>query len=315
MENLFFSAGISEKEISHKIIPVVDRKYFPIAKELIQTAKESIYVSMYVVKGGKKVHDLIKQLRKAANKGIKIRILLGKEEDCQLAISPLRDLKNIEIKSGSAIKTIHNKIIIADKKIILIGSTNWTEKSLGYANEANVIINNKEIAEYFQKYLNYLWKDPSKDISPFKNFEGEIIPLIDRQYFHTVKEMMEKSTERIYVMVYGFGLSKAGNILADEIVKARKRGVETRVLLDNEPRINSNTIQYFKKNYVEARFNKKGVTTHSKVVIIDDAVILGATNWSCEILQKWHNTDILIKEKGIVEFFMNYFEEKFSSGR
>lgn len=42
---------------------------------------------------------------------------------------------------------------------------------------------------------------------------------------------------------------------------------------------------------------------------------IGATNWSCEILQKWHNTDILIREKGIVEFFMNYFEEKFSSGR
>lgn len=311
---------ISKKGISHRVIPVVDREYFPIAKKLIQGAEKSIYISMFVVQRGKKVSGLIKQLRESANRGVKIRMLLGKKlQNFQLAITLLKSLDNIETKVGSPTRLIHNKIIITDKKIILIGSTNWTEKSLGYANEANVRLENKAVAEYFEEYLEYLWKDSSKDISPFKSFEGEIIPLVDRQYFDTVKEMMKEATKRIYVMVYGFELSKKENIkgdmLADEIIKARNRGVETKVLLDKSKWLNRIAIEYFEKNDVAARFYNKDIINHAKVVIIDDAVILGATNWSRRILEEYHNTDILMKERGIVEFFMNYFEKKFSNGK
>ena len=76
--------------------------------------------------------------------------------------------------------------------------------------------------------------------------------------------------------------------------------------------MNSKTIEYFKENGVEARFGSKDIITHSKVVVIDDAVILGATNWSYSGLAQWHNTDILIRKKEIVDFFVNYFEEKFN---
>jgi len=72
-------------------------------------------------------------------------------------------------------------------------------------------------------------------------------------------------------------------------------------------------IDYFRKNGVEARLDSKDTITHSKVVVIDDAVILGATNWSYSGLKEWHNTDILISKREIVDFFINYFEEKFNS--
>ena len=77
--------------------------------------------------------------------------------------------------------------------------------------------------------------------------------------------------------------------------------------------MNSETIEYFKRNGVDARVDGKNIITHSKVVIIDDAVILGATNWSYTGLEKWHNADILIKKREIVDFFVNYFEKKFNS--
>ncbi|MCK4330815.1 hypothetical protein KAX02_13340 [candidate division WOR-3 bacterium] len=319
------NTDISEIEISYKVVPIVDREYFPVAKKLIQEAEKSVSISMFVVKSGMKVDTLIKELENAAERGVKVKILLEDNiEENQFMINSLNGIKNIDIKFDSPQKTTHNKIIIIDENIILIGSTNWTESSLSYANEANVIINDKEIAEYFQEYFNFLWKDSSKDISSFKNFQGEIMPIIDRQYFDTVNGMMRKATKRIFVMVYGFKLTwseeSKGDMLADEIVKAKKRGVKTKVLLEKSGfnewlnRMNSETIEYFKENDVEARFDNENIITHSKVVIIDDVVILGATNWSYSGLEKWHNTDILIKEKGIVEFFLNYFEEKFSKG-
>ncbi len=318
--------NIYKKGVLPKIVPVVDRQYFPAVLKLIQEAKKSVSISMFVVKSGMKVDILIKELKNAATRGVKVKILVeNKIESNQFIINSLNGIKNIEIKFDFSRKTTHNKIIIIDGYIILIGSTNWTESSLGYANEANVIINDREIAEYFQEYFNYLWKDSSKDIFPFKNFKDEIIPIIDRQYFEVVNRMMGKATNRIFVMVYGFKLTWGGNnkgdILANEIVKAKKRGVETKVLLErsnfNERLniMNRHTIKYFKERGVESRVDDEDVITHAKVIVIDDAVILGATNWSYSGLEKWHNTDVLIKEKRIVEYFVNYFEEKFSNGR
>lgn len=314
---LFF--GLSE--ILSKTIPVVDREYLPSAQRIIRESQESISIAMFVAKRGEKVDTLIKELKKAAERGVKIEILLDDRLAAnQLTIKSLRE-KNIEAKFDSPKKTTHNKIIISDKKIALIGSTNWTEMSLGYANEANVIIEDSKIAKYLQEYFDYLWKNSSKDISPFKSFRGETIPIIDREYFDVIQATMKKAKKKIWVMVYGFKLSSSENtradILANEMIRAKKRGVEVKVILEKSDfnewlnRMNGKTIEYFKENGIEARFDKEDVITHAKVVIIDDAVFLGSTNWSYGGLELWHNSDILIKNKKIVDFFVNYFEEKF----
>ncbi len=320
------NANIYDGETSSRIIPITNREYFPTAKRIIQQADKSISISMFVVKKGEKVNSLIEELKKTADRGVKIKILLENSiEDNRSIITSLKNMENIEIKFDSPQKTTHNKIIIIDGNIILIGSTNWTESSLSYANEANVIINDRAIAQYFQQYFDYLWKDSSKDISPFENFKGEIIPIIDRQYCDIVSEMMKKATKRILVMVYGFKLTNngdtKGDILAEEIVDAKKRGVNTKVLLEKSDfnewlnKMNNETIEYFKENGVEATLDSENTITHSKIVIIDDAVILGSTNWSYSGLEMWHNTDVLIKDTKIVEFFVNYFNAKFSDGK
>ncbi len=94
-------------------------------------------------------------------------------------------------------KTTHNKMLIVDGETVLIGSTNWTDSSLGTANEANVIINNQEIAAYLEEFFDKLWLDSSRDISPGKSFPGEIVPLLDRQYFDAVYEAMKTAQKRI----------------------------------------------------------------------------------------------------------------------
>ena len=305
-------------QASSRIIPVVDREYFPYAQRVIRESKKSISIAMFVAKRGEKVDTLIKELTKAAERGVKIKILLDDHLAAnQVTIKYLRE-KNIEAKFDSPEKTSHNKIIISDEKTVLLGSTNWTGMSLSYANEANVMIKDRKIAEYFQEYFDYLWKNSSKDISPFKSFRGEIVPLIDREYFDLVQATMKKAKKKILVMVYGFKLSSSGNtradLLADEMIKARKRGVKIKVILEKSDfnewlnRMNSKTIEYFKENGIEARLNNEDVITHAKVVIIDDTVFLGSTNWSYGGLELWHNSDILIRNKKIVDFFVDYFE-------
>jgi phosphatidylserine/phosphatidylglycerophosphate/cardiolipin synthase-like enzyme len=82
---------------------------------------------------------------------ILVRILLDDNiAHNQRTVNSLKGIKNIEIKLDSPQKTTHNKMLIVDGETVLIGSTNWTDSSLGSADEANVIINNKEIAAYLQ---------------------------------------------------------------------------------------------------------------------------------------------------------------------
>jgi len=247
-------------EILDEIVPVVDRDYFPAAKKLIEEAKKSICISMFVMKRGKRpsnfVNLLTEELKNAAQRGVKIRILLDDKNADEPTVAFLKGVRNIEIKLDSPQKTTHNKILIIDEDAILIGSTNWTKKSIGHTNEANVVVKDKEVAEHFQEYFDRLWKDSSKEIALFKNFSGNIIPLIDRQYSGIVKERMSKATQRIFVMVYGYKLSDTGgkkaegDILADEIIKATRRGVETKVLLEKSnfreelTKMNQATIDY-----------------------------------------------------------------------
>ena len=312
------------EEITASIIPIVDREYFPEAQKLIEKAKKSISLSMFVVKRGNMVNLLIKEIEKSARRGVEVRILLDDNiAHNQRTVNSLKGIKNIEIKLDSPRKTTHNKMLIVDGETVLIGSTNWTDSSLETANEANVIINNKEIAAYLEEFFDKLWLDSSRDISPFKSFPGEIVPLLDRQYFDTVYESLKKAKKRVWVMVYGFKINKdgtnRGDLLADEIIKAAQRGVETKVLLEKSSfnqrlnEMNRQTEEYLKKNGVGARLDQADRITHAKVIIIDDSVFLGATNWSYGGLELWHNSDVLIKVKNIVGFFQDYFEQKYNN--
>ena len=109
---------------------------------------------MFVMKRGKKVNSfvnlLIEELKNAAKRGIKIKLLLENKKVNQPTVDFLRGIRNIEIKFDSLQKTTHNKIIIIDQNTILIGSTNWTEKSIGHANEANVVI----MEGFFKRYFS-----------------------------------------------------------------------------------------------------------------------------------------------------------------
>ena len=278
---------------------------------------------MFVVKRGEMVNLLITELEKSAQRGVEVRILLDDNiAHNQRTVNSLKGIKNIEIRLDSPQKTTHNKMLIVDGETVLIGSTNWTDSSLGSANEANVIINNKEIAAYLEEFFDKLWLDSSRDISPGKSFRGDVVPLLDQQYFDAVYEAMKTAQKRIWVMVYGFKINKAGksrgDLLAEEIIKAAQRGVETRVFLEKSSfnqrlnEMNRETEEYLEKNGVETSLDREDIITHAKVVVIDDSVFLGATNWSYGGLELWHNSDVMVKDKKIVDFFQKYFDKKYS---
>lgn len=116
-----------------------------------------------------------------------------------------------------------------------------------------------------------------------------------RDYPSVVHQAFEEAKESIYMIMFvvnpqdlGENHSHPVNSLIEDLIEARKRGVEVHVLLDNSItvkgfsyEIHKEVIDYLTERGVDAQFATKNKKTHDKLIIIDDRiVIVGAHNWT-----------------------------------
>jgi len=97
---------------------------------------------------------------RAKNRGIKIRILMDKQQAAGKYSKYQYFFNNginviTDIHSG----IIHNKIAIIDGKILFTGSYNWTKSAEGI-NQENLLefIDEGKIIKLYQERLDYLWE-------------------------------------------------------------------------------------------------------------------------------------------------------------
>ncbi|MBE0525331.1 MAG: hypothetical protein IH631_00190, partial [Candidatus Thorarchaeota archaeon] len=65
--------------------------------------------------------------------------------------------------------TLHNKAFIADGRIILICSINWSEESISENREAGVVIEHEGVAGWYQEVFDYDWGIADYDTPDYVN--------------------------------------------------------------------------------------------------------------------------------------------------
>lgn len=144
-----------------------DKYLFEALKEEITYAKKNISILMYYAAYYPDYPDshsnqLYEMLIKAKNRGVNVRIILElSDHNDKLNFRNRKTAKyliknGIDIKFDSINKITHSKFIIVDDKIIL-GSSNWGNKSLTENNEANVMIRDSELSKELLEYFNDIW--------------------------------------------------------------------------------------------------------------------------------------------------------------
>jgi phosphatidylserine/phosphatidylglycerophosphate/cardiolipin synthase-like enzyme len=152
---------------------VMDAQYFEVAKKLIQGAKHSIQVMMFEMgyydrNPNTPSNLLIRELINAKKRGIRVEVLLEVREGEDRTAKRNRHTGKIlsdggvEVTYDSLFKTTHAKCMVADGKLTLLGSTNWTYYALTSNNEASVLIRSKEVAKAFTDYFNRVKATGSK---------------------------------------------------------------------------------------------------------------------------------------------------------
>jgi phosphatidylserine/phosphatidylglycerophosphate/cardiolipin synthase-like enzyme len=144
------------KEYPEKVVP------------LLQNASQTIDVLMYEWKwytheqaGGVEKFNLAFQA--AARRGIKVRVILNIESmghaltKINMRTEQFLKLAGIQVKFGQIGTATHAKMIIIDKKNLVLGSHNISKGSFSKNQECSIIVSGGEAIRSYLDYFELLW--------------------------------------------------------------------------------------------------------------------------------------------------------------
>ena len=160
---------IVEKKINYKyyVLPLLNKDYYFKIKRLIAKAKKSIYIAMLVIDpDSNPVDELLKALVDAKKRGVQVKVILEnpgtdseRDEHDKLYSGNKKVIKylcenKIDAKFDSVSKTTHDKLIIIDGHIVVVGNHNWTYPALMFNNEVSALIKSSPANPEFTNYFN-----------------------------------------------------------------------------------------------------------------------------------------------------------------
>ena len=205
--NEFYSARV--KDIS-------DRAYEPAIIELLDNAKESIVMSLYIFNppATGPVRLLMKDLEEALSRGVSIEIYINTRpghgmpsgDEIDRIFLPITE-KGGRIYKVTPYYLLHDKLIIVDGRYVVDGSTNWSVAALKSNYESAVLIDSPELAKTkLLRLRRFLLEGDKKDPKPRPDRPTPLEPLPkgaivsvsadllnNKEYFST---MLERAADR-----------------------------------------------------------------------------------------------------------------------
>jgi phosphatidylserine/phosphatidylglycerophosphate/cardiolipin synthase-like enzyme len=144
---------------------ILNDEYFEVAHREIQDAKESIYLIAYLFL----VYDyedaysnrLLKDLIEAHKRGVEVKVILdypkpeymGEEGPKNQQVYDKLKEAGVDVRFDSAERRTHNKVLVIDREIIIVGSHNYSFDGLRYNNEASLLIRDRDKAKRMIEYF------------------------------------------------------------------------------------------------------------------------------------------------------------------
>lgn len=138
------------------VTDISDRDYEPAVIKLLDAAKESIVISMYIINVREKgpVRLLVRDLEEALNRGVSVEIYINTRPGHGMPSSGAIDelFRSVTSKGAKLHKVtpdylLHDKLIIVDSRYVVNGSTNWSVAALKSNYESTELIDSPELAK------------------------------------------------------------------------------------------------------------------------------------------------------------------------
>jgi phosphatidylserine/phosphatidylglycerophosphate/cardiolipin synthase-like enzyme len=166
----------------------------------------------------------------------------------------------------------------------------------------------------------------SPNLAAFTRDQAELLSqsntvrvVTDGDYYDTLTGLIKNAGHRIDLAMFLFktspGHSNRPAALIRDLVAARQRGVEVRVILEysgHDPslnRANQETAQILKKGGVAVFFDSPRRTNHAKLAVIDNRYCLvGSHNLTQSALKYNHEFSLMLDNTALAEEILAYLE-------
>jgi phosphatidylserine/phosphatidylglycerophosphate/cardiolipin synthase-like enzyme len=259
-------------------------------------------------------------LVRAAARGVRVQVLM--ESDVEKNDPRLTELTGagIEARLDGASRTLHTKLVVADRTRALVGSTNLSTSSLNYNHEANLALDGAALAEPFAAYADALWSKPAQTAAiPAIPVSG-VTPIGDGQYDAQARTHLAAATRRVLLVLYHMSDDWSGDVgdIAQAVIDARARGLEVRVVLEStayETYVNDQNKacgQRLSAADVQVRYNDVDTLTHTKMLVTDDVVAVHSGNWVYSSFNSNHEAGAIVDVPGVTADAITTFEKIWS---
>ncbi|MBN19914.1 MAG: hypothetical protein CL678_01405 [Bdellovibrionaceae bacterium] len=271
----------------------------------IDRAQKSIDISTYIFELDSFGLQVFKALQQKAQQGVRVRILADSLGSISLHWV-LDDVpKGMEIRlyhtfyrtfpfqKDSLLEKItnwnhrnHQKLFIFDGEKSITGSRNIHKKAIQWHETS--LIHFKEETKDLKKIFENLWSQEKLNVYQSKIFLSSHSPLLRKQRNLKLKNWITSAQKRITILTPYFSPSLS---MRRRLKKLAKQGVKITLIV---PRFSDvNLSRWINQSYYKS-FIRSGISIyeykekilHSKLILIDDLLILGSSNFNQRSLRQ-----------------------------
>jgi len=272
---------------------------------LIDASGRSVDIAIFSIT----IKDNPDALIRAVNRGVRVRMIIDEahvypKQDPQ--ITRLIQEKGVEVRTlrGTWVYGVnHNKIGVYGGSAAATGSYNWTYGATFSNYENTVITRVPAYVDGYSNYFEWMWSKartlkegpspelpggyygtPPQDPSPALSFNGTPVPAYlfspGSNSEGRLAAILDSARKSLDIVTFTF----SSRVLADAVVRAHKRGVKIRFMMDTNMAKTSVQARDVFNSGVEFRWRRgrteKGAL-HDKFAILDGKLLeTGSFNWT-----------------------------------
>ena len=255
-------------------------------------------------------------LVRAKARGVKIRIVYDTSSNSYYPkLSNFVKIAN-EKSTDSPKILMHNKFMIFDNSSIITGSMNFAKTGFsGFNSNCIFFINSKEIANIYEKEFNQMlqgkFHNSKSQISHTTVVLGDtkVTPLFspkDKIITNNVLPLIQNAKKYVYIPTFIITHDE----LANELINAKKRGVDVKLIIDaTNVYSRKSKIKELRNAGVPVKVENYAGKMHSKSIIIDDEyIIAGSMNFTNSGENKNDENVLIIENKTLARYYKGFFE-------
>lgn len=286
-------------------------------KELLTLINDSKKEISFAIYGLREQEEILEALLRAKRRGVTIKAVVDSDSHGNNYYRDTHTLyKHFSVVSDGKSYIMHNKFFIIDRKTIWSGSANISDTGTGGYNANNAITtDDKRVVSLYQEEFDEMFD--AKKFSKKKSVRGyEHIKTEDsvisvyfspksNTYEEGIKELLQNAKEYIFVPIFYLTHKE----LSHELIRAKKRGVDIKVILDASAAGNKYSMhKTLRGEGIEVKVENFGGKMHCKSMVIDDSTIIsGSMNFTKAGESSNDENTLIIKNPKLAVAYKNYF--------